>query len=389
MMLALIMVAMLRSAEANTVRIGLFVLFNPYALEVKALDLGATLSAAGSDRTIKPGERVKIKRAAHSALEILTLDWGQQMIRVPEAIITPRGGGALELSLPGEMKRKFGGRILVGCKDGGGIKVILETDLESAVASIVAAEMSFCQKVEALKALAVLARTFISSNLGRHAREGFDFCDTTHCQFYRGMDGLSQLAIRAAAETRGQLLSFNGRLLEGYYTGACGGISAAPEQVWGNRPASRYPYGRIQCGWCRSRWERAANSDMVLAALSEALGFKLSNSTELLIERFDQSDLVRAVIVRDGQRQFRMSADEFRRKLGQRLGWSTVLSPTFTIERRGQKFIFRGRGLGSQVGLCEIGAARQAASGRNYQQILSFYYPGAQVGRGQIGNNNR
>lgn len=377
MMLALIMLAALRAAEADTIRIGLFVLFNPGALEVRALDLGATLSAEGADRPLRPGAPVRVKRAAAGALEILTYNGDRQL--AAWAIVTPKGASALELSVPGKITRKFGGRVLVRPGDDGGIKIILETDVESAVASIVAAEMGFCRRIEALKALAVLARTFMSANKGRHAREGFDFCDTTHCQFYRGQEGVSRLAMSAAAQTRGQFLAFNGRPLEGYYTAACGGISAAPEQVWGGRPASGYPYGRVRCRWCRSKWERAASSDLVLAALSEALGSRLSDSTELLIERFDESQLVRAVIARDGERQFRMSADEFRRGLGQRLGWSTVLSHTFTIERRGQKFIFRGRGSGSQIGLCEMGAARQAASGRDYRQILSFYYPGAQI----------
>jgi stage II sporulation protein D len=56
-----------------------------------------------------------------------------------------------------------------------------------------------------------------------------------------------------------------------------------------------------------------------------------------------------------------------------------VLSPTFTVERRGPKFIFRGRGFGNQIGLCEAGAVAQAASGRGYRDILNFYYPGTEL----------
>jgi stage II sporulation protein D len=74
-----------------------------------------------------------------------------------------------------------------------------------------------------------------------------------------------------------------------------------------------------------------------------------------------------------------LSTDAFRRAIGLRLGWNTVLSPTFTVERRGTRFIFRGRGFGSQVGLCEEGAVAQAAAGRGYREILSFYYPGAGI----------
>jgi stage II sporulation protein D len=74
-----------------------------------------------------------------------------------------------------------------------------------------------------------------------------------------------------------------------------------------------------------------------------------------------------------------MTSDEFRRAIGRSLGWNTVLSPTFTIERRGPNFIFRGRGFGSQIGLCLAGASAQAAAGRGYREILSFYYPNTEL----------
>ena len=91
---------------------------------------------------------------------------------------------------------------------------------------------------------------------------------------------------------------------------------------------------------------------------------------------------VRRVIIRDKGRRLAMATEEFRRALGLRLGWNKVLSPTFQVERRGRHFVFRGRGFGSQVGLCLAGANAQAASGRGYRDILEFYYPRAEIGRG-------
>lgn len=76
-----------------------------------------------------------------------------------------------------------------------------------------------------------------------------------------------------------------------------------------------------------------------------------------------------------------MSADEFRRAIGRRLGWNTVLSPTFTLTRQGERFVFQGKGFGSQVGLCLAGAAAQARAGRSYDQILQFYFPQAKIGK--------
>jgi stage II sporulation protein D len=117
----------------------------------------------------------------------------------------------------------------------------------------------------------------------------------------------------------------------------------------------------------------------VLQALSEFAGLRLSPSTELATNRDHASGFVRSVTVADGRTHTTLTADAFRRAIGLKLGWNTVLSPTFTVERRWQRFIFRGRGFGSQIGLCEAGAIAQAAAGRNYREILSFYYPGAEI----------
>ena len=224
------------------------------------------------------------------------------------------------------------------------------------------------------------------SHSGRHSSEGFDFCDTTHCQFYRGEQDLSDgtaspTVANAVARTSGQVLSFEGRPVEGYYTAACGGLSATPAMVWGG--GGGYPYRRIACRWCRqsrfSRWERSADARRILDSLSAFIESKLSSAAELIADFDEMSGFVQSITVLDGSKRVVLSADAFRRAIGLKLGWNTVLSPTFTVERRGPRFIFRGRGFGSQVGLCEEGAVAQAAAGRSYREILSFYYPGADV----------
>jgi stage II sporulation protein D len=220
------------------------------------------------------------------------------------------------------------------------------------------------------------------SNAGRHGGEGFDFCDTTHCQLYQGdhpeMNPTFSRALRATASTRGEVLTFDGRAIEGFYTAVCGGLSLTPQMVWGGAGSTKYPYARNACRWCREaryhRWERSADVMKVLMALSDAAGIKFSAAAIIETDTVRPGDLVQAVRIHDQQEQVSMTVDEFRRAIGRRLGWNTVLSPTFSIERRGGVFIFRGRGFGSQVGLCLAGAVAQARAGRPYQEILRFYY---------------
>jgi stage II sporulation protein D len=378
------------SSGPNTVRISLFTLFKPETLHARvASGDGAILELTGltGSRFIARGELIRI-RLSGNRLNIVVggLFGGVRQSVATEARIVPNGPGTLELILPGRIKRTVRGAVSVDVGSGGRgpLRIVLVTDRESAVASVVAAETSR-RETEALKALAVVVRTFMLSHAGHHASEGFDFCDTTHCQLYRGEQDLSDrtashAVANAVASTAGQFLSYERRPVAGYYTAACGGMSATPSMVWGG--SNNYPYSRIVCRWCQasrySRWERSADATKVLESLSAAVGPQLSPETELITES-DQSGLVRSVILLDGSKRTVLSTDAFRRAIGLRLGWNTVLSPTFSVERRGKRLIFRGRGFGSQVGMCEAGAVTQAAAGRSYREILKFYYPAADI----------
>lgn len=376
----------------DKIRISLFTLFRPEVIEVRVgSPEGAVFSAPGlaTGRALARGDLIRI-RLSGSRLEIVFTSSSaaaRQSIVVTEARIVPTGSATIELSLPGRIKRTVRGDVSIdpGAGGRGPLRILLTTDREAAVASVVAAEIGG-REPEAVKALAVVVRTFVLSHPGRHSNEGFDFCDTTHCQFYRGerdaLEGAASTVVaNAVAATQGQFLSFEGRRVEGYYTAACGGISATPSMVWGGD--TDYPYSAVVCRWCRgsrfNKWERSAGAGSVLDAVSGFIGTRLSSTTELVTDCDQSSGFVRSVAVRDGSKRSVLSADAFRRAIGLKLGWNTVLSPTFTVERRGSRFVFRGRGFGSQIGLCEAGAIAQAAAGRSYREILAFYFPGTQI----------
>jgi stage II sporulation protein D len=384
------------AAREDAVRISLFSLLRPQVLEARIASGDGVLytnGAGDSPLPIAPGDRARF-RLASGLLNVTVSDsFGRvrRSVAASEARIVPRAATAVELSVPGRIRRAVRGELLIavnGQRAGGPLKIVLTTDRESAVASVVAAELSGQRAVESFKALAVAVRTYMLSHASRHADEGFDFCDTTHCQFYRGEQDLSAEAsspvvASAVAETAGEHLSFRDRAVASYYTAVCGGLSATPEMAWGGAEADGYLHRRVVCRWCeRSRyakWERAADAASVLDALSAAAGFRLSHAAEIRVESETRDGFVRAVVIRDAGRQATLSVDEFRRAIGRRLGWSTVLSPTFTVERRGQRMIFRGRGFGSQVGFCLAGAIAQARAGRGYRDILKFYFPEAEI----------
>jgi stage II sporulation protein D len=400
--LALLTLTAAPAASAGAVRVSLFSLFKPRTLEVRVADgAGAVVDAgrlAGGD--LAPGDLARVRLAGDHVNVVLVDSYGRVKRSVAASLvrIIPKGQATLDLVLPGRIKRAVRGELSItarGLRSGGRLQITLITDLESVVTSVVAAEMYGRREAEALKALAVVARTFMLSHTGRHRDEGFDYCDTTHCQLYRGEADLdaerfAPVVARAVAQTAGEVLSFGGHTIEAYFTAVCGGLSATPEMVWGGPSKGGYVYRRVDCQWCKgshyTRWERKADAARVLDALSSAKGTRFSLSAEISVEGEQPAGPVRRVIIRDKGREVVMVADEFRRAIGLRIGWNRVLSPTFQVERRGRSFVFRGRGFGSQVGLCLAGTGAQAEAGRGYRDILAFYYPQAEI-RSDRGEN--
>jgi stage II sporulation protein D len=160
-----------------------------------------------------------------------------------EAKVTGRGGSeaAFVLSVPGKIQREFRGRLEVR-QVGDALVAIVEMDRETAVASIVAAEAPDAP-IEAQRAQAIVARSFLAGAGARH--DQFDFCDTTHCQFLREPPRAGSAPARAAADTRGQAIWYQGHTVAALYSADCGGHTRTLEQAgWSAAP---YPYFAVEC----------------------------------------------------------------------------------------------------------------------------------------------
>jgi peptidoglycan hydrolase-like amidase len=161
----------------------------------------------------------------------------------------PAGGFAdLELRVPGRIARRFHGRFDVTAADDELVPVV-SMDLETAVASVVAAEQIVSAPLEALKAQAVAARSFFVAAGRRH--RGFDFCDTTHCQFLREPPAMDHPAAQAATATAGLVLAFRGAPIEAFYSASCGGRTRTLADA--GLQAVGYPYFSVDCASCVRR----------------------------------------------------------------------------------------------------------------------------------------
>jgi len=126
-------------------------------------------------------------------------------------------------------------QVRVGFEHADGSRQIQNIPLETYVARVLAGEAAPQTPPAALEALAIAIRTFAIVNRNRHNANGFDLCDTTHCQVLRAASAVTE---RTANATAGLVLERNGVPVPVYYSASCGGHTEVPSAVW---PGSEDP----------------------------------------------------------------------------------------------------------------------------------------------------
>jgi stage II sporulation protein D len=292
-----------------------------------------------------------------------------------------RFSGAVRL-LPGRVEdsvylgeRRYRGNVIL--KPGGDatVTVVNELGIEEYLYGVLAREMSPDWPLEALKAQAVVARTWALNNLGKFADLGFDLSDDARSQIYSGLDGESERSRRAVRETSGEILLWRGRPLDAFFHSCCGGHTAPASAVWGG--ADPRPLRGVPDRYCSDspyfQWSAFLSARAVAAAL-RGMGFDVPSVDSLTPGRRDGSGYLRDLRVRAGRRTLRLRASDLRNAMA-----SVKSAQIWRIIRRKGGFELVGRGFGHGVGLCQWGARGLASRGRGYRDILEHYFPGAEV----------
>ena len=304
-----------------------------------------------------------------------------------------------------------------------GVTAVNELRLEDYLKGVLPGEMNAAFPLEALKAQAIVARTFCLRHLGRLHREApFDVCDDVHCQVFTGR-GDSEKHARAVDETRSLCLTFRDELCETPYSAVCGGHTEAASNAWSGQG---YPYllGRLDAvvpdhlqgaldlssEEMARRWIRSRPQVNCFVEPEQESGFadysrkyfrwqhrftreKLESIIRTRVE--DIGSLLDIVPLRRGvsgrlievrlvgtRKAVTVSKElNIRRALSE----SALYSACFYIEREGaagqlpRAFTIIGAGWGHGVGMCQIGAGILASRGTDAAEILSFYYPGTEI----------
>ena len=309
----------------------------------------------------------------------LTIDWQPNGLHLPTRTVKQLSlSGSLRLrTAAGEQANAAGEWTIRWQPDG--LRILLTLPSEDYVAAALNGEAAPGEPEASLKAMAVLIRTFALVNASRHHAEGFDLCDSTHCQSVR-LGQTRPEVLRAVHETAGETLWFRGQRAHVYYSQHCGGMTEAAAAVW---PAERAPYLQSQHEdpYCLRRSPGTWQTQIPLTRLSgilQAQGWKTPSPIEdIHIQRRSSSGRAQLLEVTGGGAPAQLSASSLRFAVDRALGWNQMRSDWYNLRISNGSLVISGKGYGHGAGLCQAGAYQMAAEGHSQQQILSFYFPGA------------
>ena len=268
-----------------------------------------------------------------------------------------------------------------------GLRVLLTMPSERYVAAALNGEASPDEPVESLKAMAVAMRTFAIENSRRHASEGFNLCDSTHCQSLR--IGTTRAEVeQAVRETAGETLWFNQRRAAVYYSQNCGGTTEDASNVW---PTVRATYLTAHPDAYCSRhkdaaWHAQFPLDQLATLFKEQGWHTPANIDSIRIIKRTPSGRAITLQVTGTGGAASISASSFHFAVNRSLGWNQIRSDWYELETSNRTLHIKGKGHGHGVGLCQDGAFEMAREGKSYREILAFYFPGTAIGI-QSGDN--
>ncbi|WP_099354562.1 stage II sporulation protein D [Fredinandcohnia onubensis] len=253
--------------------------------------------------------------------------------------------------------------------------------LEEYVVGVLAMEMPADFELEALKAQALAARTYVVRQMLSEQKlkvpNGADVSDTVSHQVYKNNEELKaqwkgdydwkiEKIRQAVKETQGQIITFNGEPIDAVFYSTSNGYTEDSENVWKNA----VPYLKsVESPWDVNTEKFHSQVNMPVSEFENKLGIKLGNGNDVgKITSRTKSNRVASVEV--GGKTF--TGVQVRDALGLR-------SSDFSWERKGSHIVIQTKGYGHGVGMSQYGADGMAKEGKSYKDIVSHYYQGVEI----------
>lgn len=236
-------------------------------------------------------------------------------------------------------------------KENGKFDVVEVVPLTHYLAGVVSKEMPLAWPAEALKAQAVVARSYLLTRMRERQGKLFHVESDQMDQVFEWTN--SAKAYQVVLATEDVVLSSNKKVVKTFYHSDCGGQTVPANKVW----VGAIDLGTTQDPWCGNR-------------VNNQWAFSVPTS------EFDSKEIFEATYFKKKLVRFE---DWGIQKLRQIFGFSKIRSSPDTVAVSEDVVTFSGRGFGHGVGLCQWGSLYMAKKGRTYMDILTHYYPKAEI----------
>ena len=262
-----------------------------------------------------------------------------------------------------------------------------EVKLDDYIACVVSAEMPVSYELEALKAQAIVARTYTIYKITTSKKhDNADICDkSTCCQAWISKENRLKRwkksdaqnnwnkIIRAVNETAGKIVTYNNKPINAFFHANSGGKTEIPFYVWGG---SGYPYLQVvETSGEDAYSQYSSEAEFTKEELEKKIrekhsDFEIDLEENDCIEIKERDNSNRVVTVKIGN--LNLSGVETRTLLGLR-------SANFTVDISNNKVNFKVIGYGHGVGMSQTGADALAKQGKNCEEIIIHFYSGVEI----------
>jgi len=252
------------------------------------------------------------------------------------------------------------------------ITVVNNINVEDYIKGVLYHEVSHLWPMEALKAQAVAARTYALYSINP-AGKPYDVTNDIYSQVYGGRDSERYRTDLAVDYTKGQVLTYNNKIIPAYFHATCGGMTEDAQELW--KLPDIPPLRGVPCGFCQNSPHMHWKKNFRLRSIQDALnlhGYKVGVIKDISIVNRDRSERIEDLkITQKNGQELIIKGKDFRDLMGP----NVLMSNNYDISMQGYFVNFTGKGWGHGVGMCQWGALGMAKQQFSYRQILAYYYP--------------
>ncbi|MBF0510725.1 MAG: SpoIID/LytB domain-containing protein [Candidatus Omnitrophica bacterium] len=292
---------------------------------------------------------------------------GLQVLPAKKMLIEPSRDASLIID-----ERPFRGEVTLIRTPENKITVINDINVEDYIKGVLYREVSSHWPMEALKAQAVAARTYAIYSI-HPAGKLYDVTNDIYSQVYGGRGAERYRTDVAVDYTKGEVLTYNHKVIPTYFYATCGGMTEDADELWALSDIP--PLRGVPCPFCQGSPHMHWKKNFRLKDIQEILnlhGIKIGRITNITIVDRDRSDrILHLKIAQKNGQDIMIKGKDFRDMMGP----NVLLSNNYDIVMKGFYVDIVGKGWGHGVGMCQWGALGMARQQFNYKQILSYYYP--------------